>query len=512
MRRYFAINHSWQTLLKEKSITADLFAGITVAVVALPLCVALAIAAGSTPEKGFLTGLFSAVVVFCLGSSPLQVGSGPTAAFVVLISQILQKEGEVGLAIAMVMAGVLSLVASFLNLGKWVRFIPRAVVLGFSAGIGGIIITSQVKDFLGITLPYIPSSLLEKWSLYIQYFSTFRWENLGVSLLTVFLGMAIKWYFPRWPHYLLAICGGALVVFLGNYSIDTVGSKYGEISYALSLPSFSSIEMEKILAVLPAALSIFFIANLEGLLSVLWIERVAQKKTDPNCELRAYGATNLLLGIFGLLPGTAAITRCVTNVKAGAETRLSVFFYIICFLLLGFLAKGCVAYVPMASLAGVLSMVAVSMVDFGEIRKISRLSRLEGLLVGITFLLTLSVDLAVAVITGILLSALFFMYKVAQSTLFELRQEEGTFSTEVISLKGPLFFGVLEEFTALLCSLKTPSKECIFKLEGVSYMDSHAAQIFLEKAKEWEQKGVKIVIKGLQNQPRKMLERLGCNF
>ncbi|MFY9287858.1 MAG: SulP family inorganic anion transporter, partial [Alphaproteobacteria bacterium] len=311
------------TLLKngytKTDFRADVIAGLTVAIVALPLAMALAIASGTSPDKGIITAVVAGFLISLLGGSRVQIG-GPTGAFVVVVYNVITHHGYDGLILATLLAGVILIIAGYAKLGQVIKFIPRPVITGFTAGIAVIIASSQVKDFLGLKLDKVPADFIPKWKAILETLSTAHGPTFLMGIGALLLIILLHRLRPKLPAYLFVVGFSSLLAFVFHIPVDTIGSRFPEIATGLSIPSIPSLSFQQIQAIIPSAFTIAFLAGIESLLSATVADSITGYKHRPNQELVAQGVANMASALFGGMPATGAIARTATNIKTGART------------------------------------------------------------------------------------------------------------------------------------------------------------------------------------------------
>ncbi|MBS0123234.1 SulP family inorganic anion transporter [Thetidibacter halocola] len=380
-------------------LAADALAGITVAMVALPLSMAIAIASGATPADGLITAIVGGFLISALGGSRVQIG-GPTGAFIVVVYGVIAQHGYDGLVLATLMAGLILLLAGFLRAGSLIRLVPEPVINGFTIGIAIIIATSQVKDALGLSMAEVPAEFLAKIAALWAARDGLSLESLAVALLTMVLIVVLRRAFPRFPGLIVAVAlGSAAAAALGG--IDTVGSRFGELPRTLPLPHLPVITLERLSDLLPSALVIAFLAGIESLLSAMVADRMIGDRHKPNAEILAQGAANVASALFGGLPATGAIARTATNVRAGARTPVAGLVHAMAILLAMLVAAPLAGQLAMPALAGLLILTAWNMSEPHRWAEYARARPEDRLLLLLTLVLTVVADLTVAIGVGV---------------------------------------------------------------------------------------------------------------
>lgn len=336
----------------------DAVAGLTVAIVALPLAMALGIASGASPDKGLVTAVVAGFLISALGGSRAQVG-GPTGAFVVVVFDVIARHGYDGLLLATLLAGLILIIAGYAKLGALVKFIPYPVVTGFTAGIAVIIASSEVKDFFGLSIDKVPADFLPKWQTYLGALGTISLPTLAIGAGSLLLIVVLRRVAPRLPGFLIAIVIASAGVALLHLPVETIGSRFPHIPAGLPAPAMPDISLAKVQAILPSAFTIAFLAGIEALLSAVVADGMIGSRHRSNQELVGQGVANIASALFGGLPATGAIARTATNIRAGALTPVAGMLHALFLLLFILFATGLMAVVPMAALAAILFMVAL---------------------------------------------------------------------------------------------------------------------------------------------------------
>lgn len=403
------------TVLREgyglDAFRADAMAGLTVAVVALPLSMAIAIASGTTPDRGLYAAIFGGFLVSLLGGSRFQIG-GPAGAFIVLVAASMARHGIEGVLLATMMAGSFLIVAGLLRVGTYIKYIPHAVTVGFTAGIAVIIFASQIRDLLGITLTgKEPGELLPKLAALGSAIGSTSPFAVAISSATIAMIFAIRRLRPRWPGLLIAVIVSGIAAALLGLPVETIGTRFGGIPQTFPLPSFPAVTLAKMQAVLPDAVMFALLGAIESLLSAVVADGMTGRQHRPNGELVAQGFANIGSALFGGICVTGTIARTATNVRAGARGPVSGMLHSMFLLAFMLLAAPLASYIPLATLAGVLAVVAWGMAERHEFARIIRAWGGEALVLLATFLLTIFIGLAEGIAVGALLSVLIFIYR-----------------------------------------------------------------------------------------------------
>ncbi|WP_051330264.1 SulP family inorganic anion transporter [Niveispirillum irakense] len=490
----------------------DALAGLTVAIVALPLAMALAIASGTTPDKGLITAVVAGFIISALGGSRVQIG-GPTGAFVVVVFDVIARHGYDGLLLATLMAGIILVIAAVTRMGQWIKYIPEPVVTGFTAGIAVIIFSSQIKDLLGLSMADVPADFLGKWPAFWQARDTVGPAAL-IGLGGLALILAIRRWAPKIPAFLVAVVLASVLVPLTGLGVETIGSRFGGIPDHLPMPAFPDVSLEKLRVLLPSALTIAFLAGVESLLSAVVADGMTGRRHRPNAELLAQGVANIASPLFGGLPATGAIARTVTNIRSGARSPVSGMLHAV-FLLLFMLAfSGLAAYVPLAVLASVLVVVAWNMSDAGRFAHQLRVAPMGDRLVLVTtFLLTILIDLTVAIEVGVVLAALLFMHRMSETVSVTDEEPDAAAGlppdTVLYRIDGPMFFGAARKLADVLERAGGAPKVLILDMAAVPLLDATGAEAVMTAINRARRRGAHIVLSGVQRQPMGVLHGLG---
>lgn len=503
------------------TLRADAVAGLTVAIVALPLAMALGIASGASPDKGLVTAVVAGFLISALGGSRVQVG-GPTGAFVVVIFNVIAQHGYDGLLIATFLAGFILIAAGVLRLGQMIKFIPHPVVTGFTAGIAVIIASSQVKDFLGLSIAEVPAEFVPKWQAYFGAMASTSWVTLGIGAGSLAIIILLRRFAPKLPAFLIAVFVSSIAVVVLKLPVDTIGSRFPDIPAGLPMPSLPEISLAKIAAVMPSAFTIAFLAGIEALLSAVVADGMIGTRHRSNQELIGQGVANLGSAMFGGLPATGAIARTATNIRSGAQTPVAGILHAVFLLLFVLCATDLMAFVPMTALAAILFMVAWGMSEYERFLALLRMPNSDRAVLLLTFGLTVLVDLTVAIGVGVTLASLLFMARMAESVEIDAsrRQDIDRDSedldqrdslpdgVEVFRINGPFFFGVAGELLNTLRRVGQSPKVIILRMRLVPLLDASGLQALEEFIKQAEISGAKVILSGVQPQPRSMLERV----
>ncbi|MCP5473282.1 MAG: STAS domain-containing protein [Rhodanobacteraceae bacterium] len=518
---------TWREGYTLDHLRRDAVAGLTVAIVALPLAMALAIASGAAPEKGLHTAIIAGFLISAFGGSRVQIG-GPTGAFIPVVFAIIERHGYDGLVLATLMAGVMLLLAGWARLGLLMRYMPQPVITGFTAGIGVIIFSSQLRDLFGLQMSQVPAEFLPKMQALWQAAPSFNWAALILALACIAAIVGLRRYAPKWPGFLIAVVGGTLAAVLFNLPVETIGSRFGDLPSALPVFSLPQFDLDRMRVLLPAAFTIAFLAGIESLLSAVVADGMTGQRHRSNAELVAQGVANTASALFGGLPATGAIARTATNVRAGGRTPIAGMLHAVFVLVFMLLLAPIMRYVPLAALAAVLVLVAWGMSEIERFKHLLQAPIGDRLLLLLTFGLTVMVDLTVAIQTGLVVASFLFMHRMARTVEIEDHTladeiEQGGEDTdmrgrlpagvEAFRIVGPLFFGATSRIEDALRAFRDTGYPKVFILRtrlmplidvsGVNTLEVFMAQ--LRKA------GTLLILSGLQIQPQKVLKRMGLH-
>ncbi len=500
----------------------DAVAGLTVAIVALPLAMALGIASGASPDKGLITAVVAGFLISALGGSRAQVG-GPTGAFVVVVFNVIAQHGYDGLLLATLLAGLLLIIAGYAKLGALVKFIPHPVVTGFTAGIAVIIASSQVKDFLGLSIAAVPADFLPKWQTYLGAIGSTHATTLAIGVGSLLLIVSLRKLAPRLPGFLIAVVVASVAVALLHLPVETIGSRFLHIPAGLPAPAIPDISLAKVQAILPSAFTIAFLAGIEALLSAVVADGMIGSRHRSNQELVGQGVANIASALFGGLPATGAIARTATNIKAGALTPVAGMLHALFLLLFILFATDLMAFVPMAALAAILFMVAWGMSEHERFLNLLRMPNGDRSVLLLTFGLTVLVDLTMAIAVGVTLASLLFMMRMSEAVQIEAgaagarAEDEGEDihqrdalpeGVEVFRIEGPVFFGIAGELLDTLRRIGPTPRVIILRMRRVPLLDASGATTIAEIVRQASVAGVQVILSGTQPQPLAVLERV----
>ena len=514
------------TVLREgysrRQLARDVAAGIQVGIVALPLSLALAIASGVRPEQGLFTAVIAGFMISALGGSRVQVG-GPTGAFIVLVYGIVQTHGYDGLAVATMMAGVLMILMGFARLGNVIKFVPYPVVVGFTSGIAIIIAVSQLRDLLGLDMEVVPVEFVEKIRAYGESLDSVSLWALAIGAGTVVFLRYWPRVNPRIPAPLLALVLATAGAWALRLPVETIGDRFGAIPHMLPSPDLPSVSYADVRALFPSAIAIALLASIESLLSAVVADGMIGGRHRSNMELVAQGMANVASPVFGGIPATGAIARTALNVRSGGRTPVAGMVHALTVLVILFALAPLAVLIPMAALAGVLFMVAYHMSEWRLFVKLFRSPKSDILVMLTTFLLTVLVDLVVALQVGIVLAAFLFMRRMAELSeaayVKEMLSEgEGLDpkmaeplppGVDVFQVHGTLFFGAASKFKDAMRRVEKPPRILILRLREVLAIDATGLRALEDVLDKAQADGTQVLLTGVQAQPRSVLARAG---
>ena len=508
------------TVLKEgyglANLRADAIAGLTVAIVALPLSMAIAIASGATPAQGLYTAIVGGFFVSLLGGSRFQIG-GPAGAFIVLVAATVQAHGMDGLILATMLSGLLLTAIGFLRFGTYIKFIPYPVTVGFTAGIAVIIFASQIKELLGLHLAgREPGGLIEKLPVLWHALPTATPAAIGLSLATVVIIVGLRKFRPHWPGMLIAVAATAAATALLGLPVSTIGSAFGGIPGSLPTPALPQVTLEKIQAVLPSAIAFTLLGSIESLLSAVVADGMTGRRHRSNCELVGQGVANIASSLFGGFCVTGTIARTATNVRSGAHGPVAGMLHAAFLLLFVLVAAPLASFIPLAGLAGVLAVVAWNMVEKQAFATLLRATRGDAAVLLATFLLTVFRDLTEAIIVGLALGSVIFIQRMSKITAIapvplvaEDRADDANGSRTaydeatannpevmIYRISGAFFFGAAASIGAVLDRISDTHRALVVDFSAVPFVDSTAANTIGNLAHKAHRRQVRIVLTG----------------
>ncbi len=516
------------TTLREydrRQLTSDLTAGVIVGIVAFPLAIAFAIASGVTPERGLYTAIVAGFIISVLGGSRVQIG-GPTGAFVVVVYSIVQRYGLPGLTIATLMAGVIMVLLGVFKLGTMIKFIPHPLVTGFTSGIAVLIAVNEVRDFFGLQVATMPAEFVEKIEVLALAAGTTNFWALGIAAFTLALLVVWRQLNVRIPGPFVALVVTSAVVQLFNLPVDTIGSRFGVIDMSFPAPSIPAISFADLRGLVGPAFTIAALGSIESLLSAMVADGMIGGRHRSNMELVAQGVANIASPIFGGIPATGAIARTATNVKNGGRTPIAGIAHAVTLLLIALLLGRWAALVPMATLAGILMLVAYQMSEWRVFRAELRGPREDAVVLLSTFFLTVIIDLTVAIAVGMVLAAFLFMKRMAETTnvaaVTRALRSDGddvTYSApgaisqrdipqrvEVFEISGPFFFGAAEAFKEALGQIAGRPWVIIIRMRDVNLLDSSGLHALQDVVRRFRRDRTIVLLSEVHAQPLQVIQ------
>ncbi|MCB0731113.1 MAG: sulfate permease [Ignavibacteriae bacterium] len=511
--------------LNSKQFFTEIISGIIVGIVALPLAIAFGIASGVTPEKGLITAIIGGFIVSLIGGSKVQIG-GPTGAFIVIVYGIVQQYGINGLIVATLMAGVILIIMGVARFGVMIKFIPYPVVVGFTSGIAVVIFSSQIKDFLGLQINNVPADFIEKWTVYFQNITSINYHTIFIALLSLVIIVFWPKVSRKIPGSLLAIFISAAIVSFFNLNVETIESKFGEIPSVVPQPIVPMLNFEIIRNLIMPATTIAILAAIEALLSAVVADGMIGSRHNSNKEMIAQGFANILSPIFGGIPVTGAIARTATNIKNGGRTPLAGIIHSISLLLIMIFLGKWAKLIPMATLAAILVVVSYNMSEYKVFCNLLKSPKSDVAVLLTTFFLTVILDLTVAIEVGMILAVFLFMRRMAEVSNLEIVKketsgEEKLFDknsiqnkvvpdeVEIYEINGPFFFGAANKFREVMSEIENPPKIRIIRMRNVPAIDATGLNLLGELIKDSIKIGVKIILSGVNSQPRNAMKIYG---
>jgi SulP family sulfate permease len=503
---------------RARDFAADLIAGITVGLVALPLAMAFAIASGVKPEAGLYTAVVAGFVISALGGSRVQIG-GPTGAFVVIVAGIVAKFGVSGLLIVTVMAGIILVAMGLTGLGTAVKFIPRPVTIGFTNGIAVLIASTQIKDFLGLRIGAVPSGFPARIKMLAANISTLNWRAATLATASLLLIVFFPRLTRRIPGSIVAVVLATSAVALFAIPVATIGSTFGGIPTGLPRLSLPAFKPDLIIPLLPSALTVALLGAVESLLSAVVADSMTGDRHNSNVELVAQGIANMASPLFGGIPATGAIARTATNIRSGAKTPVAGMIHALTLLAILLVAAPLARFIPLASLSAVLFVVAYNMGEWKEIAVILRLSKADIAVWAVTFGLTVFADLTIAVEVGMALAALLYISRVAETTTVEpvtrdyidegrlhiLQDKNVPQYVSILRIHGPFLFGATEKLEHATANLNALAPVVILRLRNMTALDATGLYALEKLAARLRKYGRTLLLCGARSQPEGLL-------
>jgi SulP family sulfate permease len=505
-----------------RDFLADLLAGVTVGLVALPLAMAFAIASGVPPQTGLYTAIIAGFLISALGGSRVQIG-GPTGAFVVVVAGIVAKYGIDGLFMCTAIAGVMLIFLGATGLGSAVKYIPRPVVVGFTNGIAVVIASTQLKDFFGLKIEHVPGNFLGRLQVVAQNFHTISWEETGLAVLALALILLFRKYVPKVPGYIVALFVGTALVWIFHLPVQTIGTRFGGIPSGLPSLKIPQFHLDLIRPLISPALTVAMLGAIESLMSAVVADRLFGhgEKHKPNVELIAQGVANFVSPLMGGLPATGAIARTATNIRSGAKSPIAGIIHALTLLAILLFAASLARFIPLAVLAAILLVVSYNMGEWTEIPELLKLSRLEVVCWSATFVLTVFADLTVAVEAGMILAALIFIRKVTATTtisrvtpeylhdsrLHVLQDKEIPPYATVYRIHGPFLFGAADKIDELVQQIPELPPIVILRLRNMTAIDATGLHALEHLADRIHATGRELILCGAREQPKRLMQQ-----
>lgn len=520
--------------LTKNQLVNDIISGVIVAVIALPLSIALAIASGVTPEKGIITAIIAGFLISFLGGSRVQIG-GPTGAFVIIVYGIVAQYGFNGLTIATLMAGIIMIFFGLMKFGSVIKYIPYPTTIGFTSGIALVLLSTQIKDFLGLSIKDVPTDFFLKWKMYLSHLST-------IDISTVLVGVASILIILFWPKINKKIPGTLIALVIVTFGVklldlpvETIGSRFGEISNTIHLLNFKEINISLpiIKDLIRPAITIAFLASIESLLSAVVADGMIGKKHNSNVELIAQGIANIVAALFGGIPATGAIARTAANVKNGGRTPIAGMIHAVVLLLIMIVFMPLAKLIPMATLSAILIVVAYNMSEWRSFKSLLKSTKSDAVVLLVTFGMTVVFDLVIAIEIGMVIAMFLFVKRMSESTqisnvnhnytnIFCENDEydetksfnDGTHiglknKIMVYEITGPLFFGMANTFLDIMNEVKNNTNVLVLKMKNVPNMDATAYNALKRIEERCQKKGIVLLFACVNKQPLKLLKTSG---
>jgi sulfate permease, SulP family len=503
-----------------RKAVADLVSGITVGLVALPLAMAFAISSGLSPQAGLYTAVIAGGIISLFGGSMLQIG-GPTGAFVVIVSGIVATYGVDGLFVCTVMAGGLLIALGVTGMGSAVRFIPRPVVVGFTNGIAVLIASTQIRDFLGLRIDAVPGDFLPRLRVLAANLGTWSPTATALGVAALALILISKRISRNVPGTIMALSAGTIAVAAFGMTVETIGTRFGGIPPGLPAFKLPAFRPELMGTLIVPAMTVAMLGAIESLMSAMVADRMSGDRHDSNVELVAQGLANIASPLFGGLPATGAIARTATNIRSGAQTPVSGVIHAMTLLLILLLAAPLATHIPLAVLAAILLIVAYNMSDWREVPELLRLTKTDVAVWIVTFALTVFADLTVAVSVGMVLAALLFIKRVADTTTVTavtddyvreghvhiLQNKPIPAYVRIFRIHGPFLFGTTDKLRPVLDSIDELPEIVVLRLRNMTALDATGLHAFEELAQALHSSGRHLLLCGARHQPAGLIAR-----
>jgi SulP family sulfate permease len=497
-------------------------AGLTVAFIAIPLSIALAIASGVIPGKGLITAVIAGFLISFFGGSRVQIG-GPTGAFVIIVYEIVQNYGTSGLITAMAMAGVFLIIMGFMKFGQIIRYIPDPILIGFTCGIAVVLFSTQINDFLGLGLTNIPADFIDKWTMYSHNIQNINIPTFTIGAASLLFMIFYPKSFKFLPAPLAILIISTVVVQIFHLPVETIYSRFGDITDSMVFtPHLPAFNINLIKSIFPSSLTIAILVGIESLMSAVVADGMIGKKHNSNTEIIANGIANIGSAFFGGIPATGAIARTAANINNGGRTPIAGISHSIFILIIMLLFMKYISLIPMCVLASVLFIVAYKMMSWGAFKEITKAPRSDSLVLLITFFLTVLVDLVYAIEVGMVLASLLFMKRMADIVGFDNSSDdvyEGIEDTEiedkkklkdvlVYEVNGPFFFGAASKFVDSFATIKQ-CKVIILRMRKVPAMDETGYHALYKIYRRCATSDTRLILCQIQKQPLKVIKNYG---
>jgi len=504
---------------KKEDFFADALSGLTVAIVALPLAMAIAIASDVPPSAGIFTAIVAGFFISAFGGSRYQIG-GPTAAFAVTVATVISKHGYDGLVLATFMAGVMLIIFGLLRGGAVIKFIPYPVLTGFTSAIALLIFFTQLKDFFGLQISSVPPDFIGRLEAYIEHLRTFNPYSVLLGLASIAVIVFFQKKFHKIPGPLIVVIVGTFAVWAFNLPVETIEARFGSLPSFLPAPSLPSFSLQKMQAVLPDAITIAVLAGVESLLSAVIADSMSGDKHKSNTELIAQGGANIASVVFGGIAATGAIARTATNIKSGAKSPLSGVFHALWLAVFMALLAPLIVKTPLAVLSAILMVIAWNMSEIKHFKSIFKAPRSDIAVLLTTFILTVTVDLNFAIQAGISLASILFIAKITEATEVKVSLPDGydkdatsnktiPDGVEVFEITGPIFFGIADKIKETLDIVKDRPKVLILRMRYVSVLDATGIHAIEELLGKLQKEGTSLVLSGVKENIKKALDKSG---
>jgi SulP family sulfate permease len=513
-------------MIKSKEITKeqvmkDIISGVIVAVIALPLSIALGISSGVSPEKGIITAIFAGFIISFLGGSKIQIG-GPTGAFVVILYSIIQEYGLNGLITATIMAGIMLIIMGVLKFGSLIKYIPQTITIGFTSGIAITLMSTQIKDFLGLKIDNVPSEFFEKWQSYLANMGSLNIWSLLIGVGTIIIIVVWPKINKTIPGSMIALIIATIIVKMLNLPVETIGSRFQEISSAIPTPMFPQFSISIINKLFNPAMTIAILAALESLLSAVVADGMIGDTHDSNMELVAQGLANIVSALFGGIPATGAIARTAANAKSGGKSPISGMVHAITLLITMLALMPLAKMIPMTVLAAILAVVSYNMSQWRAFKGLLKAPKSDVIVLIITFAGTVIFDLVVAIGIGMVLTAFLFIKRMSDTTQIRDLVSEEVFDNDITSVleksegkihvyqvNGPMFFGVVQDVITKMKELEASIDVVILDMRHTHAIDASAIDALTRILKHCDALNIRFCLTHVQEQPMRVLNKMG---